>query len=176
MQHLPSIKMPCICNRLPALIIWLLCTEATGGGDQTVNISCRGAALPNNMVRWMHNNAPINIDGVKFTTTPNGDRLTIRSVTGSDEGSYTCLYTNSQNQQVTDDSSCLFVLGNLMWITITIVRRHEPGLGSDFLYFDIRVSEYENQLIFSTIAIVLGEGLKSPMYLNLYWPLAMPPP
>lgn len=101
------------------------------------------------MATWTHNNALITIDGVKFTTTPNGDRLTIHSVTGSDEGSYSYLYTNSQNQQVTDDSSCLFVLGNLMRTTIFIVSRWRGhfGLSSGV---DIRAYEYESQQKFCT--------------------------
>jgi len=60
----------------------------------------------------MHNNNVLTIDGVKYTTTRN--RLTVLSVTGADEGLYTCHYEDSQGQQQTDNSSCLYVLGDVL--------------------------------------------------------------
>ena len=65
---------------------------------------------PSNTTSWMHNNITLTIDGVKYATTRN--RLTVHSVTGADEGSYTCHYEDSQGQQQTDDSSRLYVLGD----------------------------------------------------------------
>jgi len=65
---------------------------------------------PSNAASWMHNHVMLTIDGVKYTTSRN--RLTVHSVTGADEGSYTCRYEDSQGQQQTDDSSCLYVLGD----------------------------------------------------------------
>jgi len=66
---------------------------------------------PSNTSSWMHNNVMLTIDGVKYTTTRNGARLTVHSVTGTDEGSYTCHYDNSQGQRA-NDSSGLYVLGD----------------------------------------------------------------
>ena len=65
---------------------------------------------PSNTASWMHNNVMLTIDDVKYTTTRN--RLTVHSVTGADEGSYTCHYEDSQGQHQTDDLSCLYVLGD----------------------------------------------------------------
>ena len=68
---------------------------------------------PSNTPSWMHNNVMITIDFVKYTTASNGARLQIHSVIGSDEGSYSCRYEDNQGQLQTDDSSCLYVLGEL---------------------------------------------------------------
>ena len=81
--------------------------------DQPVEILYGGGVSPSNTPSWMRNNVMITIDFVKYTTASNGARLQIHSVIGSDEASYSCRYEDNQGQLQTDDSSCLYVLGEL---------------------------------------------------------------
>ena len=62
-------------------------------------------------IQWKFNDIDIKTVGSKYSMDAN--RLTVRNVDGADEGEYSCVVTNQQNQTTEVEVMCLYVVGEL---------------------------------------------------------------